>query len=315
MPPATTLTVGALVRRGARLFQRAGLVFGHGLASARDEALLLTAHALTLPRENIPLEQRVPQADAARVLALFERRVRERKPAAYLTREAWLGDKRFYVDERVIVPRSFIAEILLDHDFPFLPAANRVKRVLDLCTGSGCLAILAAQRYRQAQVDATDISPDALAVAQINIRRHRLQKRVKYLISNYFLKIARRRYDIILSNPPYVTHAAMRALPDEYRAEPTLALAAGRDGLDALRVILAQSAQHLNPGGVLIVECGHARDSVERAWPHLPFFWPETSGGDDCVFMLTREELASGMLTPPAKRPVASRVVGVRAKA
>lgn len=284
-------TVGALIRHGARLFTRACLAYGHGFRDAFDEAAYLTLHALKLRPHDLALAQTVPTRDAARVLALFARRVQEGKPAAYLTREAWLGDQRFYVDERVIVPRSYIAELLFDEAMPYLPAASKVHRALDLCTGSGCLAILLARRYRQAFVDATDLSPDALAVAAINVRRRRLEKRINLLISNYFSRIRSRRYDLIVSNPPYVRSAVMRTLPREYHSEPALALAAGRDGLDAVRVILAAAARRLNPGGVLVVECGHARERVERAWPRLPFVWPETSGGDDCVFILTHEAL------------------------
>ena len=191
----------------------------------------------------------------------------------------------------MIVPRSYIAELLFDAAFPYLPAPNRVSTALDLCTGSGCLAILLARRYRKALVDATDISPDALEVAAINVKQHHLQRRVKPLFSDYFSALNQRRYDLIISNPPYVRGAVMRTLPREYQSEPALALAAGRDGLDALRVILAAAANHLNPGGVLVVECGHARKLVERTWPRLPFLWAETSGGDDCVFILTLEEL------------------------
>jgi ribosomal protein L3 glutamine methyltransferase len=174
---------------------------------------------------------------------------------------------------------------------PYLPPAAAVRTALDLCTGSGCLAILLARRYRKAAVDATDVSADALAVARINVRKRRLGSRVNPLISNYFSKLAGRRYDVIVSNPPYVRSAVMRTLPREYRNEPALALAAGRDGLDAVRVILTKAARYLNPGGVLVVECGHARKRVERAWPRMPFVWPETSGGNDCVFILTREDL------------------------
>jgi ribosomal protein L3 glutamine methyltransferase len=284
-------SVGALVRHGERLFAQARIVSGQGLANARDEAVYLTQYALKLPLDHLPLADKVSALQAARVLALFERRVRERRPAAYLTNEAWLGDQRFFVDERVIVPRSYIAELLFDDAMPYLPPATRVHTALDLCTGSGCLAILLARRYRKATVDATDVSADALAVARINVRRRRLEKRVNPLISNYFSKLKSRRYDVIVSNPPYVRSAVMRTLPREYRNEPALALAAGRDGLDAVRVILAEAPRHLNPGGVLVVECGHARQRVERAWPTVPFVWPETSGGDDCVFILTREDL------------------------
>lgn len=273
------------------MFKAARLAFGHGIANARDEAMVLTLHALKLPLHEFNAARKVTATDATRVLAFFERRITEHKPAAYLTREAWLGDQKFYVDERVIVPRSYIAELLFDRDFPFLPPPGQVHTALDLCTGSGCLAILLAKRYRKAHVDATDISPDALAVAAINIKNHRLQNRIKILISNIFSKLARRRYDLIISNPPYVRGPAMRRLPREYRNEPALALASGEDGLDALRAIVANATKHLNPGGVLVVECGHARKLVERTWPRMPFLWAETSGGDDCVFILTREEM------------------------
>lgn len=300
--PTRATTVRALVRRGAAMFTQAGLAFGHGIAGARDEAAVLALHALKLPRSHLPLGRRVNAANSARVLALFDQRIRERKPAAYYTREAWLGPYRFYVDERVIVPRSYIAQVLFDDALPYLPAARAVHHALDLCTGSGCLAVLLAKRYRKARVDAADISPEALQVAHINVRRQRLQLRVKPLISNYFSALHQRRYDLIVSNPPYVRSAAMRRLPREYRSEPALALAAGRDGLDALRVILREAARHLNPGGVLIVECGHARERVERAWPRLPFLWPETSGGGDCVFMLTREDLLRAAAPRPTPR-------------
>ncbi len=288
-------TIGALVNRGVRLFTQANVVFGHGTTNARDEAIYLTLHTLKLPLDVLPAQRGVSDADAARVLALFERRIRERKPAAYLTQEAWLGKQRFYVDERVIVPRSYIAELLFDTESTLLPATGSVHRALDLCTGSGCLAILLAKRYRRAQVDATDLSADALAVAAINVKKHRLQKRCNLLISNYFSKLKPQRYDFIVSNPPYVRNAVMRTLPREYQTEPAMALAAGSDGLDALRVILAQAARHLNAYGVLLVECGHARARVKRTWPRLPFMWAETSGGDDCVFTLTREALLSAL--------------------
>lgn len=299
MPTAVPATVGELIRHGERLFKRAGLVYGHGLPHARDEAAYLTLHALRLPLSRLAEAQRVSSDGVARVFALFERRISERKPAAYLTHEAWLGNRRFYVDERVIVPRSFIAELLFDPTLPYWPAASRVHNALDLCTGSGCLAILLAQRFRRAQVDATDISLGALEVARINVRRYRLTRRVHPLNSNYFSALRGRRYDLIVTNPPYVRNAVMQTLPREYRAEPTLALAAGRDGLDAVRVILDHAARHLNPEGVLVVECGHARERVEKTWPHLPFIWLETSAGDDCVFMLTRENLTSGGLRRP----------------
>lgn len=301
-------TVGEMVRFGERLFTRARISYGHGTANARDEAAYLTLHTLKLPLDRLPAARKVAAAKAAQVLALFERRVSERKPAAYLTHEAWLGPHRFFVDERVIVPRSYIAELIHDDTLPYWPAANRVHSVLDLCTGSGCLAVLLAKRYRTAQIDAADISPDALVVADINVRRYRLARRISLCQSDYFSALRNRRYDLIVSNPPYVRGPVMRNLPREYKSEPALALGAGTDGLDALRVILAQSARHLNPEGMLIVECGHARKRVENTWPRLPFFWPETSGGDDCVFVLSREELILNTPTnvkrsPRVKRP------------
>lgn len=297
--PRLPTTTGGLVRLGTRLFTEAKLVFGHGLPQARDEALCLTLHALGLAMDRPLPARHVSRAAAARAYALFERRIRERTPAAYLTGVAWLGDQRFYVDARVIVPRSYIAELLLDRGLSLLPAVKSVRHALDLCTGSGCLAVLLAKRYRHAAVDAADVSDPALAVARLNVKAHRLAKRVRVLRSDYFGALTGRRYDLIVTNPPYVRSTVMQRLPREYRHEPALALAAGRDGLDALRVILRDAARYLNPGGVLLVECGHARARVERAWPRLPFFWLETSGGDDCVFMLTREELTSGVLRRP----------------
>ena len=294
--PSSSATVGTLVQHGQELFTLARIAYGQGVTNARDEAAYLTLHTLKLPLDRLPLHRKVAVADVERVLHLFERRVQERKPAAYLTNEAWLGNQRFFVDERVIVPRSFIAELLFDRDFPYLPAPAHVRTALDLCTGSGCLAIVLAKRYRKATVDATDISRGALAVAQINVRRHRLKNRVRLLFSDYFSALRRRRYDLIISNPPYVRSTVMRTLPREYKSEPALALAAGDDGLDAVRVILAEAGEHLNPGGMLVVECGHARRRVERAWPQLPFLWPNLSTGDDCVFILTREDLAHGGL-------------------
>ncbi len=284
-------TLGALVQLGERCFIAAKLAYGHGTTNARDEASYLALHALKLPLNQLPVRRPVTVEESARVLQLFEQRVRQRVPAAYLTHEAWLGPHRFYTDERVIVPRSYIAELLLDDASPCWPATNRVRRALDLCTGSGCLAILAARRFKQARLDAADISTDALDVARINVRHYRLTKRIQPIASDYFQGLGRRRYDLIISNPPYVRASIMRKLSREYRQEPALTLAGGGDGLDAVRIILAQAAAHLTADGLLMVECGHARDLVERTWPRLPFFWLETSGGDDCVFVLSRGDL------------------------
>lgn len=246
---------------------------------------------------------------------IYSQRVVERKPAAYLTHEAWLGDYRFYVDERVIVPRSFIAELLNDPDTPWWPPAQRVRRALDLCTGSGCLAIVLAKRFSRARIDASDLSTDALNVARRNVADYRLQRKIKLIQSDYFSALRGRRYDLIISNPPYVRAAVMRKLPDEYRREPALALAGGRDGLDAVRVILEHAARHLNPGGVLMVETGHARATVERAWPRLPFMWLLTSGGDDCVFLLAAADLRRALPAPTTARSAAPRRQAVRRSA
>ena len=286
------ITVGTLARRGERWFTNARLSYGHGTTNARDEAIYLTLHTLKLPLEHFPATRAVTAAQAAQIIGLFKRRIQQRIPAAYLTNEAWLGKHRFYIDERALVPRSYIAELLLREDAASCwPVKSHVHRALDLCTGSGCLAILLAKHFKNARVDAADISVDALDVAHVNLRRHRLTRRIRLLNSDYFLGLAKRCYDLIISNPPYVRDTVMRSLPLEYRQEPSLALAGGRDGLDAVRIILTQAAAHLNAGGILMVECGHARERIERSWPRLPFFWPETSGGDDCVFVLTREEL------------------------
>jgi ribosomal protein L3 glutamine methyltransferase len=296
--PRAATTIGALARRGERWFIEAGLSYGHGTTNARDEAIYLTLRTLGLPLAHFPAKQAVTAAQAAQVIDLFKRRIQTRLPAAYLTREAWLGPHRFYIDERVLIPRSYIAELLLKGDLAsFLPAKSRVGSALDLCTGSGCLGILMGKTFRKAHIDATDISKDALEVARINVRKHRLTRRITLLQSDYLQGLGKRRYDLIISNPPYVRSIIMNKLPTEYRREPALALAGGSDGLDAVRIILANASDHLNPGGILVVECGHARERVERAWPRLPFLWPETSGGDDCVFVLSREELVrSGAL-------------------
>jgi ribosomal protein L3 glutamine methyltransferase len=285
-------TVGRLIHHGARRFRAARLAYGHGTANARDEAAYLALHALGLPLdapERI-LAGRVAPRDAARVARLFERRIRERKPAAYLTGEAWLGDVRFQVDERVIVPRSHIAGLLRDGLAPWIPEPGRLRAALDLCTGSGCLAILMARAFPRARIDAVDIAADALAVARINVRRHRLGGRIRLIRSDGYCALRANRYDLIVSNPPYVTDRALRRLPREFRHEPRIALSGGRDGLDFVRRILARSARHLAPGGVLVVEIGSGRRRLEKACPRLPLTWLDASGGGD-VFLVTREQL------------------------
>jgi len=217
--------------------------------------------------------------------------VRTRRPLAYLIKEAWLGDQRFYVDERAIVPRSYVAELLRDRLAPWVRRPAGVRRALDLCTGSGCLAILLALAFPLAVVRATDISRPALAVARQNVRSYRLNRRVKLVHADLFAGLSPERFDLIVANPPYVDAPALRKLPAEYRHEPRLALAGGRDGLNVVRRSLRDAVDFLRPGGLLIVEIGHHRSRLERAFPRVPFVWPQTSAGFDCVFVLTREDL------------------------
>ena len=287
------MTLRAVLREAVTQFRRAGLAFGHGTHNARDEAVYLILHTLKLPLGELDsvLERQLSPRELDAVHDILRRRVRERRPAAYLTREAWLGEFKFYVDERVIVPRSFIAELLREGLAPWVSDARRVRSVLDLCSGSGCLAVLAAHTFPNASVDAADLSAEALQVAHRNVKNYSLGKRVRLVRSDLFDRLAAHRYDLILSNPPYVAAAAMRALPREYRREPRLALAGGRDGLALVRRMLAQAAAHLNPGGLLVVEIGHNRAALEKTYPRLPFVWLETSAGNDFVFLLRYEDL------------------------
>ena len=274
-------------------FHQAGLFFGHGSSDAYDEAVYLVLHILYLPLDRLEpfLDARLTERERAEVLNIIERRVQERIPAAYLTREAFLGEFSFYVDERVIVPRSFIAELLRTRLSPWIAEPEAVSNVLDMCTGSGCLAILAAHEFPHARVDAVDLSPDALAVAQHNVEDYELQDRVRLIQSDLFSKLGNNKYDLIISNPPYVDAPSIAALPQEYLHEPKLALGSGEDGLDATRVILRHAAQHLTDNGILIVEIGHNRDILEAAYPRLPFTWLDVTAGDQFVFMLHRNDL------------------------
>jgi len=296
-------TADGLIREGARRFRAARLHFGHGTLGATDEAAYLALHALGLPLDASAgvLARPVTAAQARRVLALFATRVRTRKPAPYLTREAWLGDFRFYVDERVIVPRSHIAGMLLDGLRPWV--AGPVRSALDLCTGSGCLAVLLARAFPRARIDAADLSPAALAVARRNVRDYRLGGRIRLIRSDLFSALRGKQYDLIISNPPYVTAAAMRRLPREYRREPRLALASGRDGLDAARAILRQAAAHLRPGGVLVMQVASGGRRLERAFPRAEFTWAATPGDGD-VLVAGRDQLAP--LALPARATPAS---------
>jgi len=287
-----TLTVGMLIARGAARLRRARVFFGHGTDNARDEAAALVLHALGLPHagSGALYRRRVGRAGVERVQRLLARRIRERIPAAYLTGVTWFAGARIEVDSRVLIPRSPIAELIERRFVPWIDP-RRVRRVLDVGTGSGCIAIACARVLPRARVDAVDISTQALEVARGNVRRHRLTRRVRLIRSDHFSALGGAAYDIIVANPPYVGAHELAGLPPEYRHEPRLALAAGSSGLDSVRVILAQAARYLRPRGLLIVEVGNTELVVRRTWRHLPFVWLEFERGGGGVFLLTREEL------------------------
>ncbi len=291
-------TVRDLIRYAVSAFNRAGLSFGHGTDNAFDEAAYLVLHSLHLPVDRLEpfFDAALSPSEIDAALALIHQRIEQRLPAAYLTNEAWLGGFRFYVDERVIVPRSHIAELLHDQLSPWITDPDAVTSCIDLCTGSGCLAILLANAFPNAAIDATDISDAALEVARRNVSDYGLEQRVELHQCDLFgtRQYGSRRYDVIVSNPPYVDAKTMAALPAEYRAEPPLALAAGEDGLDIIRRILEHAAEHLNDDGVLVVEVGHDRPVLEQAYPDLPFVWLETRAGGDFVFLLTAGDLRAG---------------------
>ena len=283
------VTVRDWLRYAVSRFAAAKLAFGHGTATAYDEAAFLILSALHLPIDTLEpwLDARLLPAERLAVREVIEKRIATRKPAPYLTNEAWAGGQAFYVDERVIVPRSYIAELLAgDGLASILGDASAVGSILDLCTGSGCLAILAALAFQDGQVDASDVSPDALAVAARNVADYGLEDRVSLVTSDLFEGLAGRRYDLILANPPYVSAAAVAAFPPEYAAEPTIAHAGGADGLDIVRRILAEAGTHLEPGGHLIVEVGAGRDLIEQAYPSLPFLWLDTEESTGEVFAI-----------------------------
>jgi ribosomal protein L3 glutamine methyltransferase len=287
------ITVRDFIRYAVSRFNAAQLFFGHGSDNAWDEAVYLTLHTLHLPLDRLEpfLDARLLPDERVRLLDLYTRRCQDRLPAAYLTHEAWLGEDRFYVDERVIVPRSFIAELLDEQLAPWVADPWAVESALDLCTGSGCLAIKLALNFPNAQVDAVDLSKEALSVAERNIADYQLVDRVHPIHSDAFAALAGRRYELIISNPPYVDAESVDALPPEYRHEPEMALGSGDDGLDFTRIILAEAKKHLTEDGILVVEIGHNRDALEAAYPDLPFTWLDTAAGDEYVFMLNAADL------------------------
>ena len=285
-------TVRALIAQGARRLKRARVFFGHGTDNAWDESAALVLHALELPHDAgaAHYRRRVSARAAQRALELLGRRVSERIPAAYLTGVSFFAGLRFKVDARVLVPRSPLAELIERRFRPWIDPA-RVKRVLDLGTGSGCLAIAAARALPRARVDAADISAAALEVAGANVRLHRLGRRVRLVRSDHFRALRGSTYDIILTNPPYVGARELQGLPPEYRHEPRVALAAGRTGLDSVRIILRDAGRHLRPRGLLVVEVGNSEHALRRAFPRRPFVWLEFERGGGGVFLLTREQL------------------------
>ena len=293
----TGTTVGALMDSGAQQLEAAGVAFGHGTTNARDEAAWLVLWRLGLPLDSALDEEgehsirnrAVTPAQQALVATLFDERIQTRKPAAYLTREAWLQGVPFYVDERAIVPRSFIAELIADGSFDDW-LDEHTGQVLDLCTGNGSLAVLAAMAWPEVQVTGADLSPGALAVARINVDKHRLQERIALQLSDG-LESLPGPWDLIVCNPPYVNAASMAALPQEYRAEPALALAGGSDGMDFIRRLLVDAPACMSEHAVLVLEIGNERPFFEAAFAHLPVFWLETSAGDDQVLLVTREAL------------------------
>ena len=291
--PDELITIRDFVRFAVSRFTEAKLAFGHGSVDAFDEAVYLVLHTLHLPLDRLEpfLDASLTGDERAAIMCVLTRRVDERIPAAYITNEAWLGAHKFYVDARVLVPRSFIAELLREELSPWVADASKVTRVLDLCAGSGCLAILAALTFPNAKVDAVDLSADALKVAKRNVDDYGLQARVTLIESDLFAALKGKKYDVIVTNPPYVTTASMKELPTEYQREPALALASGKDGLDHTRKILRDAATYLNKNGVLVAEVGFNREGVEAAFPTLPLTWVETSAGDGVVFLATREDL------------------------
>ncbi len=287
------VTVRDWLRWGASRFREAKLFFGHGCDNAHDEAAWLILHALHLPPDCLDpyLDARLTRHERLVVLELLQRRIARRLPAAYLTREAWQAGFKFYVDERVLIPRSYFADLLLDGFSPWIQAPESIQSALDLCTGSGCLAILMAHTFPNARIDATDISKEALEVARRNVAEYDLEDRIRLLQGDLFGALGSRKYDLIISNPPYVTAQAMRELPPEYRHEPAVALAAGEDGLDVVRRILAGAKRHLRAGGLLAIEVGHNKKIVEAAFPQLPLTWVDTDSGEGKIFLLHREDL------------------------
>jgi ribosomal protein L3 glutamine methyltransferase len=293
MSTTTFSTVRDVLRYAVTCFNEAKLFFGHGTNNAYDEAAYLILHTLKLPLDKLDpfLDAKLLREEIAALLMIIERRVTERVPAAYITNEAWLGGYRFYVDERVIVPRSFIAELIPEQFAPWVEDPESVENILELCTGSGCLPVMLADAFPHAHVDAVDVSQDALAVARRNVTDYELQDRITLIESDLYDKVPKKKYDLIVTNPPYVNSASMSKLPEEYRREPQIALAGGDDGMDLVRKIISGAAERLTKNGVLIVEIGNEFEYAQAAFPDLELAWLSTSAGDEAVFLLTADQL------------------------
>ncbi|WP_295480430.1 50S ribosomal protein L3 N(5)-glutamine methyltransferase [Sutterella sp.] len=286
-------TLRDLYRWAVTEMENADLSYGHGSPDSCEDASFLICRALKLPFERFEmfLDAQLTHNELVRIVHLIDRRVHDKTPTAYLLKEAWLTGHRFYIDERALIPRSYIAELIEDDLAPWIEDPEAVESVLDLCTGSGCLAILAQGAFPNARVTGSDISRDALEVAKINRRDYGMEETLELVQGNLFENLQGRRFDLIISNPPYVTTASMEALPGEYRHEPELALAAGEDGMDVVEHIVREAADHLTENGILIVEVGDGLEAVEAKFPGLPITWLSVSGGDDQVFMATAADL------------------------
>lgn len=287
-------TIRDCLRFTVSQFENSDIFYGHGTDNSYDEAVWLIMSALHLPHDTLPnfLEARLTVAERAHLAQLVEKRIQQHTPTAYLVNEAWLQGYRFYVDSRVIIPRSFIAELLVNDSLqPWIAYPDMIAHAADICTGSGCLGVLLADAFPDAAIDVVDISSDAIEVCRINIAQYGLEARIQPIQSDMFSALSGKTYDLIISNPPYVDADAMASLPSEYRQEPQLALGSGSAGLDHTHTLLKDAAQYLSDTGILIVEIGHNREALLAAYPDLPFVWLEVSAGDAFVFLLTKQQL------------------------
>ena len=299
LPPETSQgnlpfsTVRDLLRYAVSRFNKEKLFFGHGSDNAYDEAAYLILHTLSLPLDRLEpfLDAKLQPSEIKDVMDIIERRVTERVPAAYLTHEAWLQGYAFYVDRGVIVPRSFIAELIVDQFAPWVSDPDGIEDILELCTGSGCLAIMMADQFPNAHVDAVELSPAALSIAQTNISNYSMDDRIQLYHADLYDGIPEKQYQLIVTNPPYVNQDSMGRLPLEYKAEPSMALAGGFDGMDIVRRIVKTAGKRLTDDGLLIVEIGNEAEHAVAAFPELELTWLTTSGGDDRVFLLTAQQL------------------------